>query len=276
MSKSEPSSQAFHHLLITSVYPRSGKTTFTAGLSGLFRQHGLSLQAGIPFLYEANPYFEQHLNDVNWLQQTSRSQWDTIKKPKPTDLSRQEWQRGIQQINDAVLPCLIETPGTFSSPLAWWHAPEEASHFGPKVPTVIDILTNTPSKLLLVCPKTPTLIDQCAPLFELISSQKLPCLGWVSNTCTGQMLWPETEWPKTEDSTSSLAAFEVQARYLSLQWGLPWLGNLPWIAHLEAERNSPITLYKQLDQQIDTSAILQGMNVSIPTRIPLTLPMVSL
>ena len=272
MSKPQQSSHTFHHLLITSVYPRCGKTTIAAGFSGLFRQFGLTVQAGIPFLYETDPYFEQHLNnDINWLQQTSRSQWETIKKFSPADLSRQEWQRGIQQINDAISPCLIESYGTFSSPMAWWTKPEGVSHFGPKVPTVIDILTDTRSKLLLVCPKTPTLIDQCAAIFELISTRNLPCVGWVSNSCNEKESWPEIQ-----ETPSVLGAFQTQAHYLSLEWGLPWLGDLPWIAQLNAQRANPISLYRQLDQEIDISAILQGMNVSIPTRIPLTLPMASI
>lgn len=229
-------------LMIVSTTPRCGKTVITAGIASALLQEGLQVQAIKPLDFRPPMVIRQSL-DQPFLNKATRTlqQIDPIEVESPYDLSNMNWARVVETARKMVFPALIEPPGTIGAALR---------HEGGSVIDAIELAKLLGIPVLIVTPKSPTLLEQAAPAFAYLQQRQgdIPLgIGWVG----------------VESKPTQAPYWDNEAFYLSGQYRLPCLGTLPYSPHISVESMQIGDLTELTAMAIDLLPLQQALKIYV-------------
>ncbi len=225
-------------VLIVGTHAECGKTIAATGLAGAMVQNGLRMQAIKPLEFAAPGTLKQTLDQdymnrvLRPLQRPENLIFDTFHAVTPVD-----WNRLIHYVQGMTYPCLIESPGCYSTPL---FLKNDELRDGAFLAHELGI------PILLVTEKSPLFLQRLRGAIRYLRSCETSLIGWVS----------------VETHQQSNAPFwEKEVNYIIQQEQCPYLGNIAYSPSIGVTQGHQGNLIHRTQEGVDLLPIQMGAGI---------------
>ncbi len=235
-------------LLIVGTHPECGKTIATTGLCGAMIENGFRRQAIKPLEFAPAGSLKQTL-DQDFMNRVLRP----MQRPENLifesfyENTNIEWKRLIHNIRSMTYPCIIESPGSYASPLSFDLNPDKDN----TLKDAVSLSKNLGTAILLVTEKSPQLLENMRAALSYLRSEESDLMGWIS---------VETH----QSSANSTPNWELESQYIVREGEVPYLGNIAYSPSIGITHGHQGNLIKQTQEGIDLLPIQMATGMLAP------------